>query len=170
LEALDLVARTVGVLKGHASCKISARKNKKRAPGDPWGRKQKNEKPHAEQTAKYITHKGSNAFPEKAATAEHHWQIDFGRGSGEAISCRSALQDFGKKNRRSRKRAFQGARTLQNGSKTYPRELSEGLFEVRGGLGETEEIRKVAPTNEKPQKQKKTRVVLAFFFASAKKD
>jgi hypothetical protein len=72
LEALDLVARTLGVLKGHASCKISARKNKKRAPGDPWGRKQKNEKPHAEQTAKYITHKGSNAFPEKAATAEHH--------------------------------------------------------------------------------------------------
>jgi hypothetical protein len=130
----------------------------------------KTQKPHAEQTAKYITHKGSNAFPEKAATAEHHWQIDFGRGSGEAISCRSALQDFGKKNRRSRKRAFQGARTLQNGSKTYPRELSEGLFEVRGGLGEREEIRKVAPTNEKPQKQKKARVVFGAFFASAKKD
>jgi hypothetical protein len=48
--------------------------------------------------AKYITHKGSNAFPEKATIAEHHWQIDFGRGSGEAISYRSALEDFGKKN------------------------------------------------------------------------
>jgi hypothetical protein len=48
--------------------------------------------------AKYITHKGSNAFPEKATTAEHHWQIDFGRGSGEAISYRSALEDFGQKN------------------------------------------------------------------------
>ena len=129
----------------------------------------KTQKPHAEQTAKYITHKGSNAFPEKAATAEHHRQMDFGRGSGEAISCRSALQEFGKKNRRSRKRAFQGARTLQNGSKTYPWELSEGLFEVRGGLGETEEIRKVAPTNEKPQKQKNA-CCFGVFFASAKKD
>ena len=48
--------------------------------------------------AKYVTHKGSNAFPEKATIAEHHWQIDFGRGSGEAISYRSALEDFGKKN------------------------------------------------------------------------
>ena len=47
--------------------------------------------------AKYITHKGSNAFPEKATIAEHHWQIVFGRGSGEAISYRSALEDFSKK-------------------------------------------------------------------------
>ena len=53
---------------------------------------------HAKKTAKCITHKGSNAFPEKATIAEHHWQIDFGRGSGEAISYRSALEDFGKKN------------------------------------------------------------------------
>ena len=48
--------------------------------------------------AKYITHKGSNAFPEKATIAEHHWQIDFGRGSGEAISYRSGLEIFGQKN------------------------------------------------------------------------
>ena len=58
----------------------------------------KHEKTVCGKRAKYVTHKGSNAFPEEATTAEHHWQIDFGRGSGEAISYRSALEDFGKKN------------------------------------------------------------------------
>ena len=57
-----------------------------------------NDKTVCGKRAKYVTHKGSNAFPEKATIAEHHWQIDFGRGSGEAISYRSALEDFGQKN------------------------------------------------------------------------
>ena len=59
---------------------------------------EKTQKPHAESNAKYITHKGSNAFPEKVTTAEHHWQIVFGTSSGEAISYRSALEDFDQKN------------------------------------------------------------------------
>ena len=58
---------------------------------------EKHEKSVCGERAKYVTHKGSNAFPEKATIAEHHWQIDFGRGSGEAISYRSALEYFGKK-------------------------------------------------------------------------
>jgi hypothetical protein len=59
---------------------------------------EKHEKTVCGKRAKYITHKGSNAFPEKATIAEHHWQIVFGTSSGGAISYRSALEDFGKKN------------------------------------------------------------------------
>ena len=59
---------------------------------------EKHEKTVCGKRAKYVTHKGSNAFPEKATIAEHHWQIDFGTGSGEAISYRSGLEDFGKTN------------------------------------------------------------------------
>jgi hypothetical protein len=82
-----------------APWKISARKIKRRAPGGSLGPKtEKHEKTVCGKRAKYITHKGSNAFPEKATIAEHHWQIDFGRGSGEAISYRSALEDFSQKN------------------------------------------------------------------------
>ena len=63
--------------------------------------------------AKYVTHKGSNAFPEEATIAEHHWQIDFGRGSGEAISYRSALEDFGKKNQEESRNAEQHSNWLE---------------------------------------------------------
>ena len=63
--------------------------------------------------AKYVTHKGSNAFPEEATTAEHHWQIDFGRVSGEAISYRSALEDFGKKIQEQSRNAEQHSNSLR---------------------------------------------------------
>ena len=83
-----------------APWKISARKIKRRAPGGSLGPKtEKHQKTVRGKRAKCITHKGSNAFPEIATIAEHHWQIDFGRGSGEAISYRSALEDFGQKNK-----------------------------------------------------------------------
>ena len=70
--------------------------------------------------AKYITHKGSNAFPEKATIAEHHWQIDFGRGSGEAISYRSALEDFGKKNQEESRNAEQHSNWLRTLTRGHP--------------------------------------------------
>ena len=74
----------------------------------------KTQKPHAEQTAKYITHKGSNAFPETNGDCRTPLADRFWEGLGEAISCRSVLQDFGKKDKKKAPWRSLGPKTKQH--------------------------------------------------------
>ena len=64
----------------------------------PWGRKRKHANTACGKSSEMHYAQRLKRISGKTATAEHHGQIDFGRGSGDAISYRSALEDFGQKN------------------------------------------------------------------------